>query len=204
MNAITAIKSSLNAIPTGKPFSAHQFYALSTTANIRQILSRQVKAGELKRVCRGIFVKPKKSKLMGSVLPPTEELIESIASITGETIAIHGAEAARQLQLTTQVPMKPIYYTSGYSRTMHINHQAVELKHISLSKLALAGTLPGLVISALSYVGKEHVSKETLKKLHHQLGEKAFNKLKTATQHMPGWMVNHFYRFWKQQEDNGL
>ena len=197
MSAITHIKTSLNQIPIGQPFAANIFYPFASAENVRQALSRLVKAGEIKRVCRGIFIKPKRNTLAGTGIPPTEELMESIAAITGETIAIHGAEAARQLQLTTQVPFKPIYYTGGYSRLFKLNNQSVELRHTTPSKLILAGTLPGLVISALSYLGKENVSQSTIEKIQKKIAPKEFEQVLNALQHMPAWMANIFYRFKK-------
>lgn len=201
MTAIANIKTSLNQLPTGEPFAANLFYSLASAENVRQALSRLVNAGEIKRLSRGIFIKPKRTMLAGSGIPPTEELIEAIAKITGETIAIHGAEAARQLQLTTQAPLKPIYHTSGYSRSLKLSNQPVELRHMSPKKLALAGTLPGLVISALDYIGKENISETTIEKLQKNLGAKQFKQVLNALQHMPGWMANIFYRFQKNNEN---
>src|ERR1700685_725130 len=105
MTAITHVKQYLSHIPAGKPFPANALRQFGSTENIRQILSRLVKAGELKRLARGIFVKPKHVNKVGEMLPSASEVALTLAQSTGETIAIHGAEAARQLQLSTQVPM---------------------------------------------------------------------------------------------------
>jgi len=49
----------------------------SSTDNIRQLLNRLVKAGEIKRVARGVFVKPKQSTLVGEILPSAFEIAVS-------------------------------------------------------------------------------------------------------------------------------
>ena len=192
---MTASKLIKKHIEAGKPFSAKSLYHLASPENVRQVLTRLVKTGELRRMARGIFVKPKKISGVGELLPSTKEITEVIANNTGETIAIHGAEAARQLHLTTQVPIQTVYYTNGTSRKRKIGTRVVELKHVSPHKLLLSGTIAGTVVSALSYLGKEQVTPETIGIVKDQLNENEFEKVIQQVGHMPGWMANTFYRY---------
>ena len=163
MNTINQVRQHIEQLPAGKPFSALVLRAYSTSDNARQILNRLVKAGELQRVSRGLFVKPFKT-LKASNIPSVAEMITSVAAITGETIAVHGAEAASQLQLSTQMPIRPIFYTSGTTRTLKLAGRTVELIHANPKTFRLAGTFSGLAITALNYVGKENVTVKTLQK----------------------------------------
>ena len=78
---------------------------------------------------------------LGKVLPGSEEIIKAISERTGEIIVMHGAEAVRRLNLSTQVPMQPIYYTTGISRRMRVGNIEITFKHISPSKLVNPGTI---------------------------------------------------------------
>lgn len=195
MAAINNIKKYIAALPDGKAFSSGELRHLASTDNIRQILSRLTKTGELKRVARGVFIKPKSIAKMGAVLPSPAEIAKTLAKSTGETIAIQGAEAARILQLTTQVPMQLIFYTSGNTRTLKINNRAIKLKHVNPSRLIAAGTTPGLVISALSYLGRNNVTTQTIEIIKRCISAKEFkNTLKLINQ-MPAWMSDIFYHY---------
>lgn len=196
MKAVDKIKEHLKEIPEGETFTTGSLRHLASVDNVRQILNRLIKNGEIKRVARGVFVKVKHVPV-GEVLPLVSEIVETIARATGETIAVHGAEAARQLQLTTQMPMRLILYTSGNTREVKIKNQSVLLKHVSPSKLVAPGTVAGTVISALSYLEREQVSLETLKKIQNQLSDEEFDSVLKEVNHMPAWMANIFYYFQK-------
>lgn len=64
------------------------------------------------RVSRGVYMRPKSSQFVKSVVPELGEVIKAVAKRTGERITMSGPEAAQRLKLTTQVPVAPIFYTS--------------------------------------------------------------------------------------------
>jgi hypothetical protein len=199
MTAISNVKKHLAEIPAGQPFPSTALRRFAATENIRQIMTRLVKSGELKRVARGVFVKPKHIANLGEVLPSSAEVAKTLVKLTGETIGIHGAEAARQLELSTQVPMQLVFYTSGNSRTLKISNQRVRLKHVNPSRLIAAGTIPGLVIAALSYLGQENVTLKTINHIKQRIPSKEFHTTLKLIESMPAWMADVFYHY--QQEN---
>lgn len=200
MTATTHIKKYLAAIPEGQAFPSTALRHFATTENIRQILNRLVKAGELKRVARGVFTKPKHITNLGEVLPPASEVAKILAQMTGETIAIHGAEAARQLQLSTQAPMRPVFYTSGNTRTLRLANRTIKLKHVNPSKLVAPGTVPGLVISALDYLGQENVTTKTIETIRKHIPEEEFKAAFDLIERMPAWLADIFYRYRQEKK----
>ena len=198
MSAIHEIKEYIATIPEGKPFAANTLRGFASTENIRQILNRLVKAGELKRIARGIFLKPKYLPHVGEQLPSALEIAQTLTQSTGETIAVHGAEAARQLQLTTQVPMRLVFYTNGNTRTLKLGGRTIKLKHINPSRLIAPGTVVGLVISALGYLGHEHVTTETIHTIRQRIAPEEFKNLFELMEHMPAWMSDIFYKYQKE------
>jgi hypothetical protein len=200
MNAVKCIKQYLAKIPEGQPFPSRDLRQFATTENVRKILSRMVKAGELRRAARGIFIKPCFSKHLGELTPSTEVVVKTLLKSTGETIAVHGAEAARKLQLSTQVPVRLIFYTSGNTRTLKIGNQIVKLKHINPSRIIAPGTIPGLVISALYYLERRNVTTKTIEKIKNLLRPEDFNKTLNLIQNMPAWMADVFYHYQQTQK----
>lgn len=195
MKSIDKIRNKINEIPQGKPFTANIFRAMATSDNVRQVLGRLTKSGEIKRISRGVFVKVKTISNLGEIPPSAIEVAETVARSTGETLAVHGAEAARILQLSTQVPMQRIFYTNGNSRELAIGNTTVTLKHVNPSKLIEPNTPTGLVISALSYLGKENVTLETIKKIEKKLYSKDFKIVLQKLESMPLWMSDLFFKY---------
>lgn len=193
MKTIEQVKKYIRGLPLSKPFSKAELLRFGTPENIRKILSRLVQVGEIKRVTHGIFVKPGKSAYLHATLPSPQEVVQAIAKKTGEIITIHGAEAARQLHLTTQVPLQAVFYTSGSSRIIHIGKRPIKLQHISSRKLVSPGTMKGTVILALWYLGHGKVSEKTIQTVKGQLSEEEFNNLLEEIPKMPAWMAKQFY-----------
>ena len=113
------------ALPEGSPLVAKEFLHLGSRAAVDQVLSRLMQRGSLLRVGRGIYVLPVESRF-GTRAPSAVKMVEGLASQRGETIVLHGAAAANALGLTTQVPMRAVYLTSGPSRRLKLGAQMVE------------------------------------------------------------------------------
>lgn len=69
-----------------------------------------------KRVTRDVFTRFKVSRFVNKVMPEPLKVAESIAKTTGAVAQVHGTEAARQLELTTQIPAQSRCVTSGSSK----------------------------------------------------------------------------------------
>ncbi len=196
MTSAEAIRKQIEEIGVGEPFTSTQFKGLGTRASVDQTLSRLVKQGEMVRVSRGVFVRPKKSRYVGQVMPEPSKVAQAIANAHGETIQVHGAEAARLLGLTTQMPLQSVFYTR--SRELKLGKLQLILKHVAPRKLALSGRPSGLALSALWYLGKKQVSPRTIKTIQEKLAPEAFEELKAETRSMPAWMSDTLHRYEKE------
>lgn len=192
MSAIRNTKKHIQTIPKGQPFTMCALQHLASPANIRKILERLVKNGDIQRTARGIYVRPKKTRL-GEIHPSVAEIALASAKAHGEKITIHGAEAARQLQLTTQTQAQPAFYTSGNTRKIKVGKLTIILQNVGPRRLALPNTTAGKIISALWYLGKEHVTQATLAQLSSRITKKEFDETLKNMDLMPAWMANHFY-----------
>jgi hypothetical protein len=198
MTVTDRVKEKVAQMPVGEPFSSRGLLAIGPRAAVDQSLSRLAKSGEIMRVTRGVFVKPKQNQYVGAVIPEPLKIVQAKLAAENEIVQIHGAEAARQFELTTQVPTTPVFYTSGSSRRFRIGNLQVKLKRVSPRKLMLAGTPAGTALSALWYIGKENVSESVIEKIKQKLPAAEFETLKTAKGGMPAWMADAFYRYEQQ------
>lgn len=193
MSTAEEIRKKISELPQGKPFTPAMFSAIAERSNIDKTLNRLVNSGFIEKPARGIFVRPEQSRFG----PLPVEPIEIAAAKANAPVEIHGAEAARRLGLSIQVPVRPVYYTAGRSKTFEVNGIPVRLQHTSARKLVKPGTIVGMVISALWYLGKEAVTNEVIASIRSKLKKEEYEELKASAPLMPAWMSQSILRFEK-------
>lgn len=194
MKTATAIRRCIEAMPLGEPFLLSRFLAVGTRSSVDQAIGRLTRAGVITRVARGVYVRPKPSRLFGTALPSTEMIVKSLAEANGEVIEISGAEAERRFGLTTQTSMKTVYLTSGPSRKIRVGKLEIELRHACARKLALAGKKEGQAMLALLSRGREQVGEREIRLVRNQLSTEEFDRLASAFGIVPAWLVTALNR----------
>jgi hypothetical protein len=186
MSVAAIILKRIKYMPKGRPFSSERFAEVGSRAAVDKAVSRMVAAGALERVTRGVYMRPKISPFAGVVRPSANSVVEVVAKHNRETIQIHGAEAVRQLNLSTQMQTRPVFYTSGSSRELRFGKTIVQFQHVSQEKLQCAGTKAGMALVAMFYLGREGLSSEILERIKSKLTSVEFKRLTACT--MPAWM----------------
>jgi hypothetical protein len=172
----------MSQLQEGTIAGARDFLHLGSRAAVDQALSRLARRGRLLRAARGQYVRFIESRF--GVRAPSPEKV--IGSLKGETVVPHGAASANALGLTTQVPIRTIYLTSGPSRLLHLGRLIVELKHASGAQM-IGGTA-GDVIRALSWMGQNN-SKARIEQLKRRLPGSVIEELVQSRSKMPSWMA---------------
>ena len=174
-------------LPEGTPVSAKSLLHLGNRAAVDQALSRLAERGQLIRAGRGVYLRPIASRF-GTRAPSVEQAVEALAAQRGEVIVSSGAAAANALGLTTQVPVRSVYLTSGRSRTMNLGKQVVELRHAPRWQLVLANRPAGEAVRALAWLGPEK-AEAALKTLKRRMPPGAFGELVAAAPQFPTWLA---------------
>lgn len=188
-NTTQAIRAQLALLPPGQPFCPSRFTGLGSRAAIDQALMRLKQAGHIDRIAHGLYAVPHTNRFGIKVLPSAEQIAHAIAQAEGARIDIHGAEAAHRLGLSTQVPAHAIFQTSGSPHQIRLGKLVIRLQHAAPRKLALAGRPAGQALSALWYLGRQHVTADTFRHLAHTLSSTEFDALRQAQHLMPSWMA---------------
>ncbi|MEQ1954899.1 DUF6088 family protein [Mesorhizobium yinganensis] len=174
-------------LPEGTPVAAKSVLHLGNRAAVDQALLRLCRAGQLLRAGRGVYLLSVTIRF-GARAPSVELAVEAIAAQRGEVIVSSGAAAANRLGLTTQVPARSVYLTSGRSRKMRLGKQIVELRHAPRWQLALAQRPVGEPIRALAWLGPDG-AETALQSLKRKLAPAAFNELVAAAPQLPTWLA---------------
>ena len=188
MNITPVIRKEIQGIARGETFFNERFLHLAPVSSVNRSLSRLTAEGLIVRACRGIYARPRHSRLLDkAVYPSTIDVVAAMVKRSGETIQNSGAAAANFFGLSTQVPLTYVFHTDGPSRHVNIYKSYVKFIHASDPRLLqFAGTKPGLAISALWYMGPKHVNPKMVSDIRERMTPEEFATLKGAD--LPDWM----------------
>lgn len=189
MTATKTIREKLADLPAGEAFTPSLFAGMGSRAAIDMALMRLTKEEQIERIGRGLYIRPKVGRFGIKATPSAEQVAKVVAEAEGAVIAMHGAEAARHLGLSTQMSTQPVFYTTGSNRKIRLGKLLIRLKHVAPRKLVLAGRPAGEALSALWYLGRHEVDASTFKRIAQKLPRSEFNALRAAKSSMPGWML---------------
>jgi len=182
-----SILTQAQSLQEGGLLSPKEFLHLGSRAAVDQALCRLVREGTLLRVGRGTYSMPVQGRF-GVRPPSTESVVEAIESTSGETVVASGAAEANALGLTTQVPTREIYLTSGPSRRLQLGSRGVELKHGNRCQMLLGKRPAGKAIRALMWLGPEHAP-AALRVLRGKLSSQEWEAIRQARAGLPSWMA---------------
>ena len=183
----TSVLAEVAAAPEGATICAKALLHLGNRAAVDQVLSRLARRGELLRAGRGLYVRPIQTRF-GPRTPSVETVLHALEAESGETLTPSGAAAANTLGLSTQVPVRTVYLTSGPNRRLRFGAQTVDLQHAPRWQLTFPGRPAGDVIRALAWFGRERGA-ELTSLLKRTLSPEILQELSSARGRMPTWMA---------------
>jgi len=175
------------ALPEAAPICPGALLHLGKRAAVDQALSRLARREELLRVCRGVYMRPIWTEF-GVRAPSPPKVIAALSALWGETIVPSGGAAANFLRLTTQVPIRMVYLTSGPSRKLRLFKLVLELRYAPRWQLVAPGRPAGLAVRALAWMGP-HEIEEGLDIIKRNLSEEDLAELAATRAILPSWMA---------------
>jgi hypothetical protein len=182
-----SILAHAQSLAPGGLLSPKEFLHLGSRAAIDQTLSRLAREERLLRVGRGTYCLPIDGRF-GVRPPSTESVLEAIESASGETVVASGAAEANALGLTTQVPRREIYLTSGPSRRLKLGNREIELKRGNRCQMLLGKRAAGKAIRALIWLGPEQAP-TALQVLKRKLPSQEWEAIRQVRAGLPSWMA---------------
>lgn len=126
------LRQRIQRAPTGTVFVPMDFLDLANRAVVDQTLSRMVRAGQLQRLARGLYHRPRINANLALAIPPDpDQIAQAIGRQTNSRVIPSDAVIANQMGLTTQVPAQPVYLTDGRSRKVAIGKRVFQFRHVS-------------------------------------------------------------------------
>lgn len=172
----------------GWAFTPKDFLDLGTRASIDMALTRLVQAGQIRRIGRGLYDYPKLHDKLGALTPDADSIAQAVATQSGDRLSASGAQSANRLGISTQVPAKASYATSGQTRVKKVAGRTIALKRSRAPILDDASQDANAVLQLLAHVGKANIDDDLIHRLASQLDDRDLKTLRKAQPLMPGWM----------------
>lgn len=166
MSVPMMVETRLKRIKRGVPFSIAGFYTLGTRTSVQKAFSRLAKQGEIERVSKGFYVRPKPLPSIPSIktTASAEQVARVWAKEYGYKLVSQGQEVAYRLGLQTQAPMKTIFWSNGPSREFRVGNEVVQVRHISEQKLRWVREPEGALLRGLLVTPPESIGVTRLQK----------------------------------------
>lgn len=178
------IKERIEDAADGTVFVNSDFADIADQETVRRNLNRLTKAGVLRRILKGVYEKPKYSKLLDEyVATDPDTVAKALARSYHWTIAPSGNTALNLLGLSTQVTAIWSYISDGPYKTYEWNSTKLEFMHRTNKEITGLSYMTSLVIQALKTLGKTNASQDVIQTLTAKLSEEEKQAcLKEATE----------------------
>jgi hypothetical protein len=168
------------------------FLAIGTRAAVDQALGRLVRAGELRRVARGIYEMPRHNAYLNRPAPVDPvKVAHAIARRDNIRIMGTGMAAANMLGLTTAVSVRPEWETTGPARNVKVGGWTIRFRH-ARKKVAEWENRPALpVVQALYWLGPTiETDADVVRILRGRLDPETKADLAEGLNKLPDWIGN--------------
>lgn len=166
------IQERINSMPEGTIFVSSDFVDIAGTETVRRNLNRTAQTGKLRRIMKGVYEKPKYSKLLDEyVAADPDAVAKALARSYHWTIAPCGNTALNLLGLSTQVTAVWSYISDGPYKTYEWNSTKLEFKHRTNKEITGLSYTTSLVIQSLKTIGRNNMTPDVIQALTGRLSD---------------------------------
>lgn len=171
---IERIREYIRNSKDGTLFIVADFYEFDSSMSLNVTISRLCKEGDLIRIMRGIYAKPRFSKLLNiNINPRNSDIAMAIARNYGWKILPTGEYAINSIGLSTQIPAHLSFISDGPNKVFSIDGVKLIFKHTNKHhELSFRDEIYGLIIQAIRALGKDRISSEMIQSISGKLSNK--------------------------------
>ena len=153
-------------------FTSYDFLDLANYKTISKSLELLEDEGNLRRARRGIYYKPRFNKVLGiECMPDLNDIAKAIARQYNWEIIPTGNYALNLVGISTQVPSKIIFISSGPYREYDVGSSKVIFKHSTTREIFSLRKNNLIAIQAIKELGKENIDEDDIKLINRFLGD---------------------------------
>jgi hypothetical protein len=194
------VKKRLQSADAGTVFIPSDFFDIAEAVKINKCLDRLEEAGYIRRIMRGIYVKPRFSELLNKEVPPSmDEIAKAIARNYGWTTVPCGDTALNMLGLSTQVPAVWLYVSDGPYKTYEVDGMTLKYKHTdNKNEIINISYKSALIVQAIKALGKDNVTDKELCGISKMLTENEKSQIFDETKRVTAWVYEFIRKICKE------
>jgi len=179
-------------------WTPNDFVRFGSRSAIDKALQRLAASGDLRRIDRGLYDRPKKNELTGKpTVPDYRAVIRAVARRDNARLVLDGMTAANDLGLTTGVPARIEVFVDARLKPIRLGNQVVHFKTAAPSRLFWAGRPAMRIVQALYWMqdllAKPNERERTIQQLRKVLadpkdGPVILDDLQNGLSALPIWM----------------
>jgi hypothetical protein len=186
------------ASPPRVIWATGDFADFGTYEAVSKVLQRLAAAGNLRRIDRGLYDRPRLNRLTGKPAGADyRAVIEAIARHDQARMLVDGMTAANDLGLSDAVPGRVVIHTDARHKPLRLGNLIITFKLTSASKLYWAGRPAMRIVQALHWLKpkldnpseRQHIGRRIESLLSDPKHGPTLRKdLKTGLSSLPAWM----------------
>ena len=183
------IENKINDCARGKVFIANDFLDIASYETVRKTLNRLTNNDKIKRILKGFYYNPSYNELIREYEAPSmHELAIAIARKYNWDIAPYSTTALNFLGLSTQVPSKLTYISSGRNKEYQMGNNVIAFKKTRPAEIANMSFVTATVIQAVKTLGKDKITEKTIQTISHYLSQKEKRDLMNEATSVAAWI----------------
>lgn len=178
------ILNTLHRKGRGFVFSNRDFSDKSNATSIDKSLSLLAQRKQIRRISQGLYDFPRYNDIIKEVLPPNIEIAaKAIARKLNWKIIPTGNKILNDLGLSTQVPSKYVFLSSGPSKIYNIMGASLEFKKVASKNINFKHEESALLVNAIKTIGLKNISDEVISIFRKNIPSNKYQKIIKDTKH---------------------
>jgi len=205
VSASSISQSVANRVKDAKPgtiFFPGDLLEFGSPEAIHTTFSRLVGTKQLIRLAKGIYLKPQMDPELGPLKLSLEDLARTVAERDKVVIRPTGAYALNRLGLSTQVPTRVVFLTSGNPKNIKVGNSTLVFQKTTPKQLAVEQENIFLVIQALIALEDQAEDKQVIRQLTNVLMQENLADIREAAKLSPQRVARILYRIADNIENN--
>lgn len=166
----------------GSVFSNQDFFEFGSDTAVSSCLYLLKKEGVIRLLLRGLYEYPRFNDFLNeNVAPDLHRVAEALARKYRWHIQPSGNSALQYWGLSTQIPLRLLYFSDGPNRHYSIEGRTLEFKHISRMESCFPHRDCEMFVQAVKELGERSLESPNIEKLHSLLTPTLREQLATVS-----------------------
>lgn len=192
----------MRSIGYGEVYANSDFHDLGLPETVRWSLFSLKGKGVLREILPGIYDYPRRSELLGETLAPdVDKVARAIARRHGWHIQMTGNAALYALGISTQVPGRMVYLSSGASRVYDGISPAIEFRKVRIKDSGFTFRKSEIIVQAIRALGNEGITAFAASRIAAFVSsEREWQRILKDTRTAPDWITKAIITIHRQSQ----